>query len=391
MNQNNKNILLLGLVSFINDTASKIIIPILPLFIVSKEIGGTGLAVGIIAGLGDSIASLFEVVSGFLSDRLGRRKPFVFLGYLTASLSKFLFSIAKTWHHILILKSAERLGKGLRSAPRDAIIAASTEKKTRGRGFGIHRAMDSGGAAFGSILTLIMSWALGFTFRDIFLIAGIISFLSLTPIFFVKDKKTPPNTTSLHVGIKSLPLSLKLFMIVATLFALGNFSEMFFILRSLTSVKWKLVGAGGIPIIPIIAYIIYSAAYSLFSVPAGMLSDKIGRRTVLFMGYSLFSLICLGFIFSQTLVFFIILFVLFGLNYALVEATERAFVSDIVPESIRGTALGTFNMFTSLVALPGGFIAGSLWDLNVTYTFIYGAVVSVTAIILFSILKSKIK
>lgn len=384
MDQNNKNVLWLGLISFINDTASKIILPILPLFI--KEIGGTGLAIGIISGFGESIASLFEVVSGFWSDKLGRRKPFVFLGYLTASICKILFSIAKIWPHVLILKSAERLGKGLRSAPRDAIIAASTEKETRGKGFGIHRAMDSGGAVLGASLALIMYWIFGFTFRDIFLIAGIISFLSLTPLFFVKDRSTVKNTTSLKVGMKNLPISLKLFMGVATLFALGNFSEMFFILKSQMYFTGKLAIA-----IPIVLYILYNASFSLFSVPSGILSDKFGRRVVLFMGYSVFGLTCLGFIFSHSLIFFIILFILFGLNYALVEANERAFVSDMVPESVRGTALGTFNMLTSLVALPGGFIAGYLWDLDVTYTFVFGAVISLTAIILFSILKSRIK
>jgi MFS family permease len=378
MKENQKNVLWLGLVSFINDTASKIILPILPLFI--KDIGGAGLAIGIISGLGESIASLFKMFAGFWSDRLGKARPFVFWGYLISSISKFLFTVAQIWPHVLILRAAERLGKGLRSAPRDAILAASTQKKTRGKGFGIHRAMDSGGSVLGAVLAFILFWSFGLNFRNIFLIAGIVSFFSLVPLLFVKEKEIEQKAMSLKIGLKSLPSSLKLFMAVATLFALGNFSYMFFVLRSQTYFEGSLAIG-----IPIILYILYNTSYTLFAIPSGLLSDKIGRKAVLFMGYGLFGLVCLGFVFSHSLAFFIVLFILFGLNYALVEANERAFVSDMAPESIRGTALGTFHMLISLVALPGGLIAGFLWDLNTTFTFIYGAVISLLVIISFSI------
>ena len=382
MQENQKNIWWLGLVSFINDTASDMILPILPLFV--KDIGGTGLAIGMISGLGESIASLFKMFAGFLSDKLGRRKPFVFAGYSISSFCKFLFTYAKVWPQVLVLRSFERLGKGIRSAPRDAILAASTEQKTRGRGFGIHRAMDSGGSVLGSIVTLILFWSFNFSFRNIFLIAGIISFISLIPLVFVKERGVEQKTMSLRFGIKSLPKSLKLFMAIATLFALGNFSYMFFVLKSQPYFTGRLAVG-----IPIILYIIYNISYTFFAVPSGLLSDKIGRKSVLFMGYGLFGLVCFGFIFSKSIVVLIILFLFFGLNYALVEANERAFVSDMAPESIRGTALGTFHMLISLVALPGGLIAGYLWDLNTTYTFVFGAIISLIVITSFSILKTK--
>ena len=219
MDRNRKNIWWLGLVSFINDTASDMILPVLPLFI--KAIGGAGLAVGIISGLGDSVASLFKMLAGFWSDKTGKRKPFVFVGYSLSAFCKILFSAAKIWPQVLALRSFERLGKGIRSAPRDAILAASTEKETRGRGFGIHRAMDSGGAVFGSILAFVLFWFFKFSFKHIFLLAGIVSFASLVPLLFVKEKHVERKTTALKVGLKNLPGSLKIFMAISALF--GHF------------------------------------------------------------------------------------------------------------------------------------------------------------------------
>jgi MFS family permease len=384
-----RNIVLLGLVSFINDTASDMILPILPLFI--SDIGGTGLAIGLISGLGESVASLLKMFSGYWSDRIKKRKPFVFFGYFIASIAKFLFAFAKTWPHVLILKVAERFGKGLRTAPRDALIAASTEKKDRGKGFGFHRAMDSGGAVLGSILAFILFWYLGFNFRTIFLAAGILSFFSLVPLIFVKEKKQEgierkeekKEAMNLKIGLKNLPLSLKLFIIIATLFALGNFSYMFFVLRSQLFFQEKFAIG-----VPIFLYILYNISYTLFAYPAGILSDKIGRRYVLIAGYALFGFVCLGFIFSTSLLLFVILFILFGLNYALVNATERAFVSDLSKEKFRGTALGTFHMAISLAALPSGLIAGFLWDINPKCTFIYGTSISLVVMVLFFILCS---
>jgi len=379
MERSQKNILWLGLVSFVNDTSSKIILPILPLFI--KEIGGTGLAVGIISGLGESVASLFKMIAGFLSDKFGKRKPFVFWGYLVSSIAKFLFTFSKTWPQVLVLRITERFGKGIRSAPRDAMLAAVTEKDRRGKTFGFHRAMDSGGAVLGAILAFVLFWFLNFDFKNIFLVAGIIAFLSLIPLSFVQEKKERRGEISLKIGLQGLSKSLKLFIIVATIFALGNFSYMFFVLKSQTYFQGKLsVG------IPIILYALYSLSYTLFAIPAGTLSDKIGRKIILLLGYALFGLVCLGFIFSKSLIVFVILFILLGLNYALVNATQRAFVSDLSKQEIRGTALGTFHMFTSLAALPAGLITGFMWDINPIFPFIYGTLISLIVVISFLVL-----
>jgi len=378
------NIILLGLVSFINDISSKMILPILPLYI--KQVGGAGLAIGLISGLGESVASLFKMLSGYVSDRTGKRKPFVFGGYFASAVGKLLFAVASTWPLVLIFKILERFGKGTRSAPTDALIAASAKKNHRGRGFGIHRMFDSGGAVLGSVLAFVLFWWLGFGFVSIFLAAGILAFFSLIPLIFVKEKRTEPVSYKLSVSFSKLSGRLKFFILIATLFALGNFSYMFFVLRTQEFFTAKLAIG-----IPILMYIIYNFFYTLFAVPAGMLSDRIGREKVLLMGYALFGIVCLGFMFFDTIIAFVILFFLYGLNYALVNATQRAFVSDLSKKRIRGTALGTFHMMISIAALPAGLVAGGIWDINPVYTFGYGFGIAVLVVLLFLIMLGRNK
>ena len=372
---NQRNIILLGAVSFLNDIASKIILPILPLFI--KEIGGGGIAIGLVSGVGESIASLFKMLAGFLSDKFGKRKPFGFIGYLISAISKLFFAFTHSWPQVLFLRSCERFGKGIRSAPRDAILAVSSPKEKRGENFGIHRAMDSGGAVLGAIIAFVLFWYMGFGFRKIFLVAGIFAFLALLPLIFVKEKKQESKEISLKIGLKNLPKNLRIFIIIATLFALGNFSYMFFVLKSQDYFSGKFAIG-----IPILLYILYNTSYTLFAVPAGILSDKIGRRKVLLLGYALFGLVCLGFVFAKSITMFVLLFIIFGLNYALVNANQRAFVSDLSKEDFRGTALGTFHMAISLATLPAGLIAGVLFDLNPVFPFIYGTIISLLTVIL---------
>lgn len=377
---NKRNIYLLGLVSFINDTGSKMILPVLPLFITS--IGGSGIAVGLVGGLGETIAALFKVFAGNLSDRINKRKPFVFFGYGVAAFAKLLLAIASIWQHTLILRSIERLGKGIRQPARDALIASSTRKETRGKGFGIHRAFDSGGAILGSLLALSLFWFFNFNFREIFLFAGIISLFSLVPIFFVKERKGEPNKSeilNLRISLKSLPKNLKAFIVVASIFALANFSYMFFILRSEQFFSKELAIA-----IPILMYAIYNTIATSFAIPAGILSDRIGRKKVLLLGYSLFAIVSLSFIYANSFLAIAVLFFLYGLFFALVDANERAFVSDLAPEEFRATALGTFHASTGLALLPASVIAGLLLDtFGFAATFLYGFALALAAVLLF--------
>jgi len=371
-----RNILLLGLVSFLNDISSKIILPILPLYI--QQIGGTGIAIGLISGFGDSVSSLLKIISGYLSDKIGKRKPLVYFGYSVSSIGKLFMGFAKSWPIVLLLRSLERLGKGIRSAPRDALIAASTKLSNRGFGFGVHRAMDSGGALLGALLAFLLYWFLELSFSKIFLIAGILAFLALLPLHFVKEVASKPNKElKLDLKLTSLPTTLKIFIAISAIFALGNFSYMFFVLKSQPSFNGRwVIGA------PILLYALYNTVYTLLAIPVGKISDRFGRKRVLLIGYATFLPICLGFVYSNQLWEFVLLFILLGVNYALVNATERAYVSDLSEGKVRGTALGVYHMFIGLCALPAGLIAGWLWNIAEFFTFVYGAAISSFVVLL---------
>ncbi len=377
----NSNIIFLGLVSFLNDFSSEMIMPILPLFI--KASGATGLIVGLIGGLRDSISSILKILGGVFSDKLGKRKIFVFLGYLISAIFKLFLSFSVIWQEILIFSALERVGKGIRTAPRDAIIADSLPKE-KGKGFGIHRAMDTLGAIGGSISVFILFWFLGFNFKSIILIASIFSFLSLIPLCFVKEKNKKPQNINLKISFKNLPKSLKLFLLTSTIFALANFSYMFFILKAQKLFSGKLsVGT------PILLYILFNIFYALLAVPFGKLSDKIGRKKVLIFGYLLFSLTCIGFALFNCLTAFIILFAIYGVVYAILDGNQRAFVSDLSPNELKATALGAFHTSTGLINLPASLIAGFLWQIAPTLSFLYGATISLVSVIFFIIFWKK--
>jgi len=375
------NIILLGIASFITDVSSDMIQPILPLFIIA--LGGAGLAVGLIGGLGDSIAGVLKIASGYLSDKTGRRKPFIVAGYGSSSVSKLFFPASSTWAHMLALRPVERIGKGLRTAPRDAIIADSAAQEIRGKAFGLHRALDSAGAILGSSIALVLYWFLGWDFPPILLVAAVIAFLALVPLVFVREIRREPRPTALSISLRALPGYLRFFIFVATLFALGNFTYMFFILK-----VWDVLPADTAAIIVILLYIWFNIVYTVFSIPSGMVSDKIGRKAVLFLGYVLFGITCIAIILPSSLELLIIVFALYGLVNALIEGTQRALASDLVESELRGTALGTFHTAISLATLPAGIFAGLLWEyIDPVATFIYGAILALLSAMLLAFVR----
>ena len=394
------NIILLGIVSFLTDTSSEMIRPLLPLFIV--HLGGTGYAIGLIGGISDSAASILRVVSGYLSDRTGKRKIFVFAGYLVSSIAKILYAASTAWQHVLVLKTAVRAGKGIRAAPRDAIIANSAPIDKMGWAFGVHRAMDSGGAIFGSMLAiLILSYfwffelEFGIIYQYVFIVAGIIAFFALVPLHGVQEEETTHNRRSIRASFDALPRSFRIYAVIATVFALGNFTYMFLILRAcefLLGVELEQIGRiveidpRSVMMVLIIVsalYMLFNITYTIFSIPAGNLSDRIGRRNVLIIGYSLFGVTCMGFALLQSTAAFVILFALYGVFKALVDATQRAYASDFVEPDLRGTALGVFHTMIGIATLPASVVAGVLWEYDPSVTFLYGAAIGFLAAGLF--------
>lgn len=370
------NVILLGVVSFLNDFSSEMIIPILPMFI--KTLGGTGLVIGLVGGFRDSISSILKVLCGYLSDITGRRKIFVYSGYLTSSLFKLSLGLSKTCGYAAVFASAERIGKGLRTAARDAIIAESMATQ-RGKGFGIHRALDTSGAICGSIAVFLLFWFFNLGFNLIIFSASIIGFLSLIPLHFVKEHKRQPREAALGTGPKSLPASLKLFILISIVFALGNFSYMFFVIRAQQFFASRLSVAG-----PILLYTLFNIFYAGFAVPLGAISDRIGRAKVIVFGYLLFALTSAGFAFISSLPAFIALFALYGVSRAALEANQRAYVADLSPDNTRATVLGTFHTGVGLAALPANLVAGFLWQsIAPEMVFIYGSMLSFVSIVLF--------
>jgi MFS family permease len=364
------NIIWLGIVSFFTDVSSEMIFPLLPIFL-TTVLGAGALAVGIIEGAADATASLLKVVSGWWSDRTGRRKPFTVAGYSISALIKPLFAFSTSWVHVLVARFTERTGKGIRDAPRDAIIAASSVKGTRGKAFGIHHTLDTAGAIVGPLVAVVLLSA-AFGFREIFLIATIPAFIAVAVlVLFVKEVRGEKNKRSLLPSINALPREAKLFILAAGIFALGQFSWAFFILRTI-DVGFTATSA-------MLFYLLFNIVHALFSTPLGMLSDKVGRRPVLIVGYLFFALVSIGF--TQASPFLILLlFMLYGLCIAITDVVQRAYISDLVEPRLRGTAIGSLNTVVGVAALPASVLAGVLWSsFGATAAFVYGAALAAVA------------
>jgi len=382
------NVVILGAVSFITDLSSEMMKPLLPLFITG--LGGGGLAIGLIGGLGDGFSSLLQVFSGYWSDRAPRRKPFVFAGYAVSSVFKLFLALSSAWQHVLAALSLERVGKGLRTAPRDAIIADSTEQSLRGRAFGLHRALDTGGAVAGSLAALLLFRFLGFELRSILVVAAVVAFAALFPLYWVRERPREPRKLPLAITLRGLPGRFRLFLLAATAFGLANFTYMFFILRARdffiagSSEREAMAAAIGL-------YIVYNVVYSLLALPMGALSDRFGRGRVLIVGYFLFAITCFGFALVDFWVLFLVLFGLYGVVYAIVETTQRAFACDLASGQSQGAALGMLHTCTGIATICGSLIAGQLWEVvGAAAAFVYGGAVALlaTALLLALIVRS---
>jgi MFS family permease len=369
--ETSKNIQLLGSVSLLNDISSEIIQPVLPLFITS--LGGGSLAVGLIGGFSNGLPSIIEIFSGYWSDKMRKRKPIVVVGYSLSAFAKLLFPFSMVWQQVFVLRTIERTGKGIRSAPRDAMISESAIKEQRGRGFGLHRAMDTLGAVIGSLLAYYL-WKEGLNFRMILVIAAMLSIVALIPFIYVREGFSLPKTKG-SLNLSDISPELRRFLIISSIFAVSNFSYMFFILRAQEFFTGlSSVGA------PLLLYAFFNVVYAIFSLPMGIWSDKIGRKKVLTLGYSLFAVTTAGFAIVSSVASLVLLFALYGLVFSIIDASERAFISDLSRATMRSSSLGIYYGVIGIAAILSGLIAGGLWArLSPSATFYFGAAVAALA------------
>lgn len=373
-----RNIFLLGLVSLFTDLGSQMIFPLIPLYLVS--VLGTGASVvGICEGAAETTASLIKAFSGYWSDRLKKRKPFVFVGYSLSAITKPLFALAGAWPLVLTVRMIERVGKGIRSAPRDAIVAESVDRSVRGKAYGFHRAMDGLGSVLGAFLAFILLSTTNSDYARIFLLAGIPGIAAVLFILFIKEPEGREGqqikTTSMRVSFKALPANLRLLIVAASVFYLGHFGYAFLLLRA------KDIGLTDQT--AILLYVLFYVVYVIAAIPAGMLSDRVGRKPVLAASYLIFAIVSLGLIFTDSLHSVLPFFAIYGISFAMFDSVQRAYVVDFAPEHLRATALGTFHAAVGLVALPGGYVAGMLWDtIGPEATFVYGLTLAVISSLL---------
>lgn len=397
------NVLVLGVVSLLTDMSSEMIYPIMPMFLVA--IGASGLIIGLIEGASETTASLLKVVSGWYSDKYDRRKPFVTGGYSLSALAKPALIWASSPLQVLGIKIVERVGKGIRSAPRDALIADSTATGVRGRAYGFHKAMDSSGAVLGPLITLIVLLSVVAAeldlYRLVFALAVLPAFAAVAVILVFVREKEPARTRAAPLvfrkGVHELGRPFWLLMAVTVVFFMGEISYAFFILRAgdaEVSMFDGLVPAGVDPVLvqSMALYILYNVVFVLVSMPAGNLSDRLGRRPVIMTAFGLFALTCSIMAAAETVAMLLAGFVLFGVYKGASEGVFKAYVTDLVPLELRGTALGTYHTAVGLVMLPGGLIAGLMWDLVGHWaTFAYGAATAATALALLALLMPRSK
>jgi MFS family permease len=363
-----KNIFFLGLVSFFNDFASEMIYPLLPLFLTIVLKAGAA-SLGVIEGVAETTASLLKFLSGYWSDKYRRRKPIFASGYALSNAVRPLIGVAGSWWHVLLLRFSDRIGKGIRTAPRDALMADSAQESKRGLVFGFQRAMDNAGAIMGPLTAAIMLPLLHNNLRTLFFLSAIPGVLALIVVFFfvkeVKPKKSPPRMT-IKEGLAGVDANFRYYLLVVLFFTLGNSSDAFLLLRASDAG----ISEAHIPIL----WMVLSIVKAVTGIPGGYISDKIGRKKVIISGWVVYAAIYVAFAFVTTSAGIWILFGLYGIYFGLTEGAERALVADLVGEDRRGTAYGLFNLTVGIAALPSSVIFGVIWQyVGFEYAFAMGA------------------
>jgi MFS family permease len=356
-----RNVWAVSLTSFFMDISSEMVINLLPLFL-STVLGIKTNIIGVIEGVAEMTASLLKVFSGWLSDKLRARKWLAVAGYGVSALAKPFFYWANSWEAIAGVRWADRVGKGIRTAPRDALVADSIQEEQRGLAFGLHRAADTGGAVLGLIIALVVVWFAQrggvlqeSTFRTVVLISLIPAVLAVLSLAFGAQEVAVTGQRELpRFAFRSLGRRFMLFMVIVGIFDLGNSSDAFLVLRAQER---------GLSVVGVLAMLVtFNLIYTVISTPAGSLSDRIGRKKVIVGGWLVYAVIYFGFALAQQGWHVWVLYALYGLYYGLAYGTTKAMVADIVAPEVRGTAYGTYNAVLGILDFPASLIAGLLWQ-----------------------------
>jgi MFS family permease len=370
------NIIFLGLVSFFTDLSTEMVYPLIPLYLTSV-FGATPALVGVIEGIAESAASLLKVFSGYATDRFQKKKATAFAGYAPGILYKLALLFAGSWVGVLGARVIDRIGKGIRTAPRDVLVSESADKNSMGKAFGIHKALDMSGAALGILVTyfILRGMSNNFDYKKMFMLSMIPAAIGLCMFFFIKEKqqvRTVKRREPFWKNISRIDGQLRLYLLVVFLFTLGNSSNAFIILKA------NAVGFDTMSVI--LLYFVYNITASILSIPVGKLSDRIGRKNLLVPGYLAFSLCYLGFAFVSQRWIMACVFVLYGAYTAMIAGVERAYVSEISPPDLKGTMLGLHSTVAGVALLPASIIAGVLWDVfGAAAPFVFGAGLSLAA------------
>jgi len=368
--ESRKTLWVFAIASFLNDFGSDIIYPIWPLFVTSF-LGANMVVLGFIDGLGEALVSISQAASGYVSDRLRKRKVFIWVGYLFGASSRIGYALSKSWAWLIPFKILDRTGK-MRGSPRDAMVADLSTEENRGANFGFLRSVDNLGAVCGITTSLLLLGMLGY--RNLFLLASIPSVIGAILIFLlIKEAKTKGIYKGL--SLRDLDRNFRLFLFSSTIFALANFSYSFLLVFTR---KWGFAETT----VPVF-YLVFTIAASLASYLLGRASDRFGRRVILSLSYLLFSAMCVGFIFANSWVVFVLLFIVYGVHKAGLDTVQRAFVSELCPAKFRASTLGAFQMIVGLAAFPASIIAGALWENVATSApFVFSATLSVVALLI---------
>lgn len=369
-----RNVFFIGLTSFFTDTSIKMIYSVMPLFLLS--IGASKTSISLIEGIAESTASLFKAFSGYWSDKIGRNKPFMIIGYGITAFVTPLYSFVRLPVQVLFLRFFERIGKGLRTAPRDSLISSSAKNNEAGKNFGFHKAMDNSGAIVGPLAAFLLLYLFPLNYTNIFLIATIPAVLGvLTIIIFIKERKSENIDNNNRFHINQLPRKFYFFLAIIFVFTLGNSAD------ALLLVKTSETGIDK-AYIPFV-YMIFNVVSVFLAIPIGKISDKIGREILIILGFLLYAIVYFLFGKFNSINIFVILFILYGVYSALTDTSQKAMISDIVSKDLKGTGFGLYHAVLGITLLPASLIAGLLYDkLNSNAPFYFGSAMALTATIL---------